>query len=65
MASTSKILPTYDCSQDQGTTALVVASVLLGVAIVTVIARLYARIILRRSLGWDDYTIIGSSVSNF
>jgi len=65
MASTLKVLPTYNCSQDQGTKALVVASVLLGIAIVTVTARLYVRISLRRSLGWDDYTIIASSVSTF
>ncbi|MCJ1246040.1 hypothetical protein MMC30_003244 [Trapelia coarctata] len=62
MASTPRILPTYDCSQDQGTKALVVASVLLGIAIVTVIARLYVRIVMRRSLGWDDYLIIASSL---
>lgn len=63
MADPRGLFPTYDCSEDQGTKALVVAAVLLGVAIVTVIARLYVRILLRRALGWDDFTIIASSVS--
>lgn len=65
MADVRSLSETYDCSENQGTRALVVASVLLGIAIVTVLARLYVRVVVRRSVGWDDYIIIASSVSNF
>jgi hypothetical protein len=56
-------IPTYDCSQNQGTTALAVGAVLLAIATITVALRLYVRIILRNALGWDDYMITASLVS--
>ena len=62
MANPLSEIASVDCKQDRGTEALVVVSVLLSIATVTVALRLYIRIFMRRSLGWDDYFIVASLV---
>ena len=51
------------CEQNRGVTAIGIASVLVGIAIVTVSLRLYIRKYVLNSMGWDDYTIAASLVS--
>ena len=62
MANPPSEIASVDCRQDIGTEALVVTSVLLSIATVTVALRLYTRKFIRRNLGWDDYFIVASLV---
>lgn len=53
------------CDANQGITGLVFTWLLLAIGIVVVGLRLYVRLGLRHSIGWDDYTAVASLVSTF
>lgn len=48
--------------QNRGDALLIVIGISLTLVVVTLLLRMYARLIIVRLTGWDDYTIIASTV---
>lgn len=62
------LLPTPEelavlCQQNKAVGSMIITSILLFIAIITVSLRLYVCIAIRRTTGWDDYFIVASLVS--
>ena len=51
--------------EDRGQAATIVSWIFLALSVITVVLRLFTRGILRRTLGWDDYTIVIATVCTF
>ena len=58
---TTQFYPAWDTKTAQILTILVLTT---GLALGAVALRLYVRISIVKSVGWDDYTIIGAAVRN-
>ena len=55
-------LASAQCSANQGTVGLAFTWILLTIGIIVVSMRLYVRLVLRKNIGWDDYTAVVSLV---
>ena len=50
------------CNENQGTVSLVLTWILLSLATITVVLRLYVKLDLHYNVGWDDYAALASMV---